>query len=101
MWIHYEWGRKTKTYQLDELHMLVLTYQIICICWLFQLAWRVQYLLSTNTPTGWVAYPLTAEQTQSIQPKKLLPLSVWWRWGLLITTGLVIILSAISRYAAR
>lgn len=89
----YGYGPKSKTYQLDEMHVLVLTYQVFHIFWLFQLAWSVHYLLSTNTPTGWVSHPLTAEQAQSIQPEKLLPLNIWWRWGLLITIGLVIILA--------
>jgi len=88
--VFFGWSHRRKTRQLDQTHMLVLTYRIFHVMWLFQVAWDLRYFIATATQTGWDTQPLTPYQAQSIQPEKLLPLNFWWRWGLLIAPAVAI-----------
>jgi len=89
--IFFGWGAQTKKRQLDQYHILLLTYKRFHIMWLFQIAWGVTYLMQTYTEQGWRSYRLNSDEVAQMQAEKLLPLNIWWHWGLLSIPLIIVV----------
>ena len=97
--VFFGYGSRSKTKALDQYHVLVLTYKIFHIMWLFQIAWGMKYLMQVATEQGWKTYALSPQDADAMNAKDQLKLNPWWQWGLLALPAIAL-LAALGSFMA-
>lgn len=89
--VFFGWGRDDKVLPLDPEHALVLSYRYFHLLWLFRISFETTYGMATRTPQGWATRPISEMEATAIGARGALVLHWWWRWGLLLTIGAVVL----------
>lgn len=98
--IFFGWGRASKNVALSPEHAVALVYGYFHVFWLFRVSWPKEYVLATATPQGWASRPLSREEVERGGFAQHLQLHWWWRWGLLVGLGALLVILVASGIGA-
>jgi len=90
--IFFGWGRRNTSRQVSPTQALVLSYGYVHVFWLFRVSFGLRYALATATEQGWATRPMSPEEVAHTGADRELTLGWWWRWGLLVGVGALVVL---------
>lgn len=94
--IFFGWGRKSLSRQVSPQQALILSYGYFHLFWLFRISYGFRYAVATATEAGWATRPMSAEEAAATGADREIVLSWWWRWGLLVALGVVVVVTVSS-----
>ena len=94
--IFFGWGKRSKVHEIEPGRALVRTFGYVHLFWLFRVSWPAGASLATATDAGWAQAPVTAADAAALDPEGRATIHWWWRWGLLVAVGILVLLVVVS-----
>jgi len=94
--IFYGWGSKDMSLPFGDGTTLVLDYRYFHIMWVLSISFGFRYSWFFATPSGPMRRPLTPEEVIQFDVRNRLHPAWWWRYGLWVFLGAVVLFLAIA-----
>jgi len=92
--IFFGWGKKTRTWPIDEERTLVAVWRYFDIFWLFPIAGSIHWYIVTDNRSE--DTEINYERVRQYFPTNTPKVGIWWRFGLLIMIAIFVAWGAIG-----